>query len=97
MRNPPPIVGRTVNVTKRRACTLTLVLVFVAGGVGGMPSREALAQKSPSTESTDTSTVEVAPTETIALTAAPVSPEPNADGWNNGKTTVTIAARMKTH
>ena len=97
MNDPTPIVGRTVNVTKRWACRLTLVLVFVAVGVGGMPSREALAQESPSMDSTEVSTVEVAPTETITLTAASVSPEPKADGWNNGKTTVTIAARFKTH
>ena len=98
MNNPTSILGRTVNRTKRWVCVLALVLVFLAVGVGGLPSREARALEPPLMAATDTSTaeVEVAPTETIAPTAT-VSPEPNADGWNNDKATVTIRARFKTH
>ena len=97
MNNPTSIPGRTAKLMKRRVCVLALVLVFMALGVGGVPSSEALAQGSLSMDSTGASVVEVARTETIVLTAASVSPEPSADGWNNDKTTVTIAARMKTH
>ena len=99
MNNPTSIPGRTVKVMKRWVCVMALVLLFLAVGVGGVPSHEARAQGSPSMDATDTSTaeVEVAPTETIVPTTATVSPGPVADGWNKDIATVTLRARYKTH
>ena len=99
MNNPTSTLGRTVKVMKRWVCATALVLLFLAVGVGGVPSHEARAQGSPSMDATDTSTaeVEVAPTATIAPITATVSPEPNADGWNKGMATVTLSARFKAH
>ena len=99
MHNSAPIVGRTVNVTKRCACVLTLVLVFLVVGIGGMPSREVRAQESLPIDATDTSAaeVEVASAETLAFATAMVSADPSTVGWNDGKTTVTLSARFKTH
>ena len=39
--------SETVTITKRYVCVLALVLVFLAGGVASMPSRETRAQESP--------------------------------------------------
>jgi hypothetical protein len=99
MNNPTSILGQTANPTKRHVCVLASVLVFLAAGVGGVPGSEALAQGSPPTEATDTNTaeVELTPTETIAPTTAPVSPDRRADGWNKDIATVTIQARHKAH
>ncbi len=99
MNNPTSIPGRTAKPMKRRVCVLAVVLVFLAVGVGGVPSREARAQGSPPMDTTDTSTAEVqiAPTGSIASTATTVSPEPSADGWNKDMATVTIQARYKAH
>jgi hypothetical protein len=99
MNNPTSIPGRTVKVMKRWVCVMALVLLFLAVGVGGVPSHEARAQGSPSMDATDTSTaeVEVAPTESIAPTAATVSPDPSANGWNKDMATVTFRARYKAH
>jgi hypothetical protein len=99
MNNPTSILGETTNLTKRRVCVLALALVFLAAGVGVVPRSEALAQESSPTGATDTSTaaVELTLARSIAPTAATVSPEPSADGRNKDMTTVTIAARLKTH
>ena len=99
MNNPTLILERTVKVMKRCVCVLALVLVFMAIGVGDVPSHEARAQGFPFIDATDSSTaeVEVAPTESIAPTAATVSPDPSADGWNKDMATVTIQARYKAH
>jgi len=50
-------------------------------------------------DATDTSTaeVELAPTDSTALTTATASPDPSADGWNKDMATVTIRARYKAH
>ena len=99
MNNPTSTLGKIVNTTKRCVCVLALVLVFLAAGVGGMPSREARAHELPPVDAAVTSTaeVEVAPTELIVPTAATVSPEPNAAGWTSDKATATLQARFKTH
>ena len=99
MNNPTSTLGRTVKVMKRWVCVTALVLLFLAVGVGGVPSHEARAQGSPSMDATDCNTaeVEVAPTETIVPTTATVSPDPSADGWNKDMATVTSRARYKTH
>ena len=46
MNNSTSILGETVEITKRCVCVLALVLVFLAVGVVGVPSREARAQES---------------------------------------------------
>ncbi len=99
MNNPTSILGATTNLTKRCVCVLALVLVFLAAGVGGVPSSKVLAQEPSLMDTTDTNTAEVegAPTESIAPTAATVSPGPSADGWNKDMATVTLRARYKTH
>jgi hypothetical protein len=99
MNNPTSIPGRTVKVMKRCVCVLALVLLFLAVGIDSFPSHGARAQGSPSMDATDTSTaeVEVAPTESIAPTAATVSPDPSANGWNKDMATVTFRARYKAH
>ena len=99
MNNPTSTLGRTVKVMKRLVCMMALVLLFLAVGVGGVPSRETRAQESPLMDAIDTSTaeVEVVPTETIVPTTATVSPDPSADGWNKDMATVTSRARYKTH
>jgi len=112
MNNPTSILGKTVNITERCVCVLALVLLFLAVGVGGMPSRDARTQESsplgpvlfnngltPQTMAdldTSTAEVNVAPTETLAPTAT-LSPQLSADGWNKDKVTVILIARMKTH
>ena len=99
MNTTTSILGETVSRTKRWVCVLALVLVFLAVGIGGVPSREARAQESPPMDATDTTTaeVEVAPTETIVPNTVTVSPDPRADGRNKDMATVTIQARYKTH
>ncbi len=99
MNNPTSILGRTVKVMKRCVCVLALVLVFMAVGVGGVPSHGARAEGSPSMDATDISTagMEVAPTASTAPTTARVSPDPSTDGRNKDMATVTIQARYKAH
>jgi hypothetical protein len=99
MNNPTSILGQTANPTKRRVCVLASVLVLLAAGLGGVPGSEALAQGSPPMTATDTNTaeVEVAPTKTIAPTAATASLDLRADGWNKDEATVTIQVRHKAH
>ncbi len=99
MNNLTSILGKIVNITKRGVCVMALVLLFLAVGVGGVPSRETRAQESPPMDAIDTSMaeVEVVPTGTIVPTTATVSPGPSADGWNKDMATVTLRARYKTH
>ena len=78
--------NETVNTAKRRVCVLALVLLFLALGVGGLPSREP-----------STAEVRVTPTGTIAPATATLSPEPNAGGWAKDEATGTLAARFKVH
>ena len=99
MNNPTSTLGKIVNTTKRCVCVLALVLVFLAVGVGGAPSREARAQESLPMDATYTSAagVEVVPTETIAPTTVTVSPDPSANRWNKDSAMVTLSARFKAH
>ena len=99
MNNPTSILGATTNLTKRCVYVLALVLVFLAAGVGGVPSSKVLAQEASPMDTTDTNTAEVegAPTESIAPTVATVLPGPGVDGWNKDMSRVTIQARYKAH
>ena len=112
MDNPTSIVGKTVKITLRCVCVSALVLLFLAVGVDGTPSRDARTQEFPPVDSvlfsnglalqtmadpdTSAAEVKVAPTQTLAPTA-PHSSELGADRRNKDKVRVILIARFKTH
>jgi len=111
MSHPTTILEKTVNIAIRCVCVSTLILLFLAVGVGDMTSRDARTQESPPMDSvlfnnglalqtmtspdTSTAEVKVAPTETLAPTTTP-SPELSTDRSNKDKVRMTLI-RFKTH